>query len=217
MEIVSLKAEVREKTGKEYAKKIRNEGKLPAIIYGEGKESISLIVSKKDIEAILKSEHGANQILELSYGKKKETAIIYEIQHDYLGKEMLHVDFKRISMDKPVDITVRIVLKGEPVGVKVENGFLDFVTREVEISCLPNDIIDEIEVDVSELHAGQSIKLGDIQIDEEKYSLVTPPDTVIVTIEKERGEAKEEEEAEEEAVEEAEGGSKEETPSQEQG
>ncbi len=203
MEVVALKADLREKKGKEYAKKIRKEGKLPAVLYGEEKESVSLLVSRKDIENILKSEHGTNQILELQYGKDKETVIIYDIQYDYLGKDMLHVDFKRISMDKPVDIEVRIVLKGEPVGVKIENGFLDFVTREIEVSCLPKDIIDEIEIDVTNLHAGQSIKVEDIELDKEKYSILTPPDTVIVTIEKERGaEEAEEEEVEEEAGEE---------------
>ncbi len=198
MEHMEIKAELREKKGKELAKKLRAEGKLPAVIYGENKESVALTVSLDDIKAILKSKMGINTTLKLKYGKKTEDAMIYELQYDYLGRDIIHVDFKRVDLNKPVEITVPVHLKGTPIGVKQEGGFLDFITREIELMCLPKDIIEEIEVDVSELHAGQSLKVSDLDLGE-KYSLITDESVVIATIT--AAVEEEEEEVEEEEVE----------------
>ncbi len=202
MEHLEIKAELREKKGKELAKKLRAEGKLPAVIYGENKESVALTVSLDDVKAILKAKMGINTTLKLKYGKKTEDAMIYELQYDYLGRDIIHVDFKRVDLNRPVEITVPVHLKGTPIGVKQEGGFLDFITREIELMCLPKDIIEEIVVDVSELHAGQSLKVSDLDLDE-KYTLLTDESVVIATVttgvEEEEEEVEEEVEGEEKA------------------
>jgi large subunit ribosomal protein L25 len=197
-----ITAELREKTGKEISKQLRRENFVPAVLYGEKKDSIALSVKVDDIKEVLKSERGVNQPLRLKYGKKTEDAMIYELQHDYLGRDIIHIDFLRVDLDKPVDITVPIHLIGTPIGVKQEDGLLDFVTREIDLSCLPKDIINNIEVDISELHVGQSVKVQDIELDE-RYKIVTDSSVVIATVSSHVVEEVVEEEEVEETEEEA--------------
>ena len=196
MEHLEIKAELREKKGKELAKKLRAQGKLPAVLYGEGKDSVAIAVSLDDVKKVLRSKMGINTTLKLKYGKKVDDAMIYELQYDYLGREIIHVDFKRVDLNKPVEITVPIHLVGTPIGVKQEGGFLDFITREIDLICLPKDIIEEITVDVSELHAGQSLKVSDLDLDE-KYKLLTDESVVIATVTTKAEEEEVEEEEEE--------------------
>ena len=197
-----ITAELREKTGKEISKQLRRENFVPAVLYGEKKDSIALSVKVDDIKEVLKSERGVNQPLRLKYGKKTEDAMIYELQYDYLGRDIIHIDFLRVDLDKPVDITVPIHLIGTPIGVKQEDGLLDFVTRDIDLSCLPKDIINNIEVDISELHVGQSVKVQDIELDE-RYKIVTDSSVVIATVSSHVVEEVVEEEEVEETEEEA--------------
>lgn len=201
MELLELKAELREKTGKEISKKLRRADKLPAVLYGEKQESVVLTVVRKDIETLLRSEHGVNQPLKIVYGKGEATAMITDMQHDYLGRLLTHVDFKRVDLNKPVDISVMVVLTGESIGVKEEAGMLSLVTREIEISCLPQDILDQIEVDISGLHTGHSLKVSDLSLDTSKFKVLTDPSVVIALVEAEREEKEEVAEAETETAE----------------
>ncbi len=195
-----ITAELRKKTGKEIAKKLRKENFVPAVLYGNKEDSVALSVKIDDIKEVLKSERGVNQPLRLKYGRKTEDAMIYELQYDYLGRDIIHIDFLRVDLDKPVEITVPVILVGTPIGVKQEDGLLDFVTREVDLSCLPKDIINNIEIDISDLHTGQSIKVSDIELDE-RYKIHTDPSVVIATV---STHAAEEEKVEEEEIEEGE-------------
>jgi len=159
---ITVKAEKREIFGKNASRRLRKEGRLPAVLYGEGKFNFPLTLNKKDIIAILKSESGENTIFKIAFDSKMQDAMIKEIQVDPSDDELIHADLIQISMDKAIRVAVPILLRGEPVGVKTEGGFVDFMTREVDIECLPKDIPEHIEVDISSLHLHQSLKIADL-------------------------------------------------------
>jgi len=182
--VITLNAEPREKSGKNICKKYRKEKKIPAIIYGEHKENVMALVDLAEVKRVLKSEMGENAILELALGKTKENAMIKKLQLDYLQRDIIHIDFIRVDLDRPVEVDVHIVLQGEPIGVKQEGGLFEFPTRTVTVRCLPLKIPHEIKVDVSNLHAGHSIKVSDLEkIEGVEY--VTPANTVICLVARE--------------------------------
>ena len=156
---VTIKGEKRENFGKNASRRIRKEGKLPAILYGPNTDNVSLILNKKDFFNILKSESGENTIFKVEFDSDKRDVMIKALQQDVVSDEILHVDLIQIALDKVIRVMVPLVLTGEAVGVKTEGGFVDFVTREVEAECLPKDIPENIEVDISELHLNQSAKM----------------------------------------------------------
>lgn len=158
-----ISAEKREERGKNAARRIRREGRLPAILYGSENDSVSLILNKKDIFTILKSETGENTLFQVLFQEQKQDVMIKDYQQDVVTDEIQHVDLIRIALDKTIRVTVPVTLTGEAVGVKTEGGFVDFVTREIEVECLPNDIPEHIDVDISELHLNQSLKVEDLE------------------------------------------------------
>lgn len=201
-DLLHVNAESRQEVGKKIAKKLRKEGNIPAIIYGDHKESIPIALSLADVKSILKHEKGENTVLKIHRDDIQVDAMLKEIQYDYLGDSIIHVDFLRIDMNKPVDVNVPIEVTGEAIGVKVEDGFFDFMTREVRVKCLPSKIATKYVVDSSELHSGQSIKMEDLELGED-VQLMADPSTVICAVISKRGmdEIEEAEEGEEEAVE----------------
>ena len=167
-----IKAERREKFGKNASRVVRRAGRIPAILYGPGLDNVALTLDKKDMFSILKSETGENTLFVLSFDSEKKDAMIKELQINPVSDELLHVDLIQIVMDKMIRVAVPIVLIGEAVGVKTEGGFVDFSSREIEVECLPKDIPEKIEVDISELHLHQSVKVDEIS---------TPEGTVITS------------------------------------
>ena len=178
---VVIKSEQRQGLGSNAARRLRKQGFVPAVLYGESMESRPLVVSKKDIVQILKLESGENTIFKVAVDADMYDAMIKDLQVDPVTDELLHADLIRISMDKPVRVTVPIVHSGEPVGVKTEGGFVDFVTREVEVECLPRDIPESLSIDISELHIHQSIKAEGMAIPA-GVKLITEPATVLVLV-----------------------------------
>jgi large subunit ribosomal protein L25 len=158
-----IKGEKREVFGKNASRRIRIEDKVPAILYGADIPSIPLIVLKNDIIKILRSEAGENTIFKISFNSESQDAMIKELQTDPATDEIMHVDLVQIAMDKSIQVSVPVVPVGEAVGVKSEGGFVDFITREVEVQCLPKDIPENIEIDISDLHVHQSLKVEDIR------------------------------------------------------
>jgi len=194
----TIKAEKRESFGKNANRRLRKEGRIPAVLYGEGTRSVPLTLIKKDIIMIMKSESRENTIFKVVFDSKVQDAMIKELQVDPSSDELIHADLIHISMDKAIRVAVPFLLQGEPVGVKTEGGFVDFITREVEIECLPKDIPEHIKVDIGELHLHESLKIGDIAApDGVKY--MTDPATVVALI----GVPHKEEEVEAKPVEEA--------------
>ncbi|MGD9344275.1 MAG: 50S ribosomal protein L25 [Candidatus Aminicenantes bacterium] len=195
---IKIKGEMREAFGKNASRRLRQEGRVPANLYGAKAENVSLSLDKKDVFQILRSESGENTIFKISYDSKTRDVMIKEAQLSPVSGELLHVDLILISMDKEIRVTVPFILTGEAIGVKAEGGFVDFVTREVELECLPKAIPEHIEVDISELHLHQSVKLEDISLPE-GAKWVSDPETVIAMI---HAQAKEEVVVEEEELEE---------------
>jgi len=202
--VVTLNAESRHEVGKKIAKKLRKQGRIPAIIYGEHKESIPISLSVSDLKTILKSDTGENTVLRIHRDDMQVDAMLKEIQYDYLSDHIIHVDLIRIDLNKSVNINVPVLVQGEPIGVKVDGGIFDFMTRELKVRCLPTQIPREFVLDVSEMQTGQSIKVEDIEV-AEGIKIMSDPHTVICAVAARSGaeEAEEAAEGEEEEAAEA--------------
>ncbi len=180
--IITINAELRKEISKKARKDLRSQGKIPAVIYGITAESIPISVNLGDIKGIMKSENKDNSILRITQGDKaKFDAMIKQIQYDYLSDHIIHVDFIRIDLNKPVEVEVPMVLEGEPIGVKTEDGLLEFIHREILVRSLPTSIPKEIRVDVSGLHIGQSIKVENLPASD-AYQIISPANTVICAV-----------------------------------
>ena len=151
------------KFNKNHARRVRVEGKIPAVVYGAGIESAAVTVDPRVVTKILHSESGHNTIFDLNVeGATLVKAMIVDWQHEPIKGKLLHVDFKRIAMDKAMRVSVPVLLSGIPVGVKTAGGILDQIMREVEIECLPSDIPDHIDIDVSGLELYGAIHIADL-------------------------------------------------------
>ncbi len=158
-----LEANPREAGTKNHARRVRREGKIPAVVYGAGKEAMPVSVDPRHVLRILRSETGHNTIFDLAVsGGENAKAMIVDWQYEPIKGHLLHIDLKRIAMDKALRVSVPIVLQGVPAGVKTEGGILEQMLREVEIECLPGDIPSHIDVDVSELTFGKVLRVEDL-------------------------------------------------------
>ncbi|MGZ5513693.1 MAG: 50S ribosomal protein L25 [Candidatus Aminicenantales bacterium] len=178
---IVVKTEKRQGLGSNAARRLRAQGFVPAVLYGESMETQPLVLSKKDIVQILRLESGENTIFKVAVDADAYDAMIKEMQIDPSTDELLHVDLIRIAMDKPIRVTVPIVHHGEPFGVKTEGGFIDFVTREVEVECLPKDIPESLEIDISELHIHQAFKVEAMPVPA-GIKVLTDPNTALVLV-----------------------------------
>jgi large subunit ribosomal protein L25 len=189
-----LEATTRTRFGKNEAGRLRREGRVPSVLYGgvtgEGgtPEALPISVDPKALLRILHSQSGANTIITLALGSESPKVMLKEFQLDPVSRHLLHADFYRVAMDKPITVTVPIMLRGEAPGVKQQGGLLDFVHREIEIECLPADIPEHIDVDVSELMLNQSIRLRDI-LGSMKWTPVSDADLMLVHVVAQKAEA----------------------------
>ncbi len=177
---IQIKAERREKRGKGPARQLRREGMIPAVLYGPDVSEVTLAIRKKDVNRILKQ--GENVIFKLNDNEKTWDVMVKEVQADPVTDELYHVDLIQVAMNKPIRVFVPINPVGDPVGVKSEGGIADWMTREVEIECLPKNIPEAIEVDISALHVNQSLRVEDLT-PPEGVRIVTDSETVLVVIE----------------------------------
>ncbi|MCK4271167.1 50S ribosomal protein L25, partial [bacterium] len=168
--------------GKGPAKRLRAEGKIPAIFYGHGGESIPLTIDAKMFHNILHTHAAENIIFDVKIPGQKNPfkAIIREVQHHPVRGDILHLDFLHISMKKKLHVSVPIVLVGSPVGVSTKGGVLQHILHELEIECLPGEIPEHIEVDVTELDVGDSIHIRDLSL--EKLNILTEVQRSIATV-----------------------------------
>jgi large subunit ribosomal protein L25 len=179
---IIINAELREEISKKACKSLRAQGKIPAIVYGITSESIPIAVELSAIKNIMKSEKKENTILQIMQSNKvKSDAMIKEIQYDYLSDHIIHVDFIRIDLKKLVEVEIPVALFGEAIGVKTEDGLLEFISRNVHVRCLPTQIPKEIRVDVSALHVGQSIKVETL-VKTDAYEVISPANTVLCAV-----------------------------------
>ena len=180
----TLQAEKRDGRGKNEARRLRAAGRIPAVVYGTDKnKATEIAVDPKMLLRILHSEAGVNTLIGLEgaglAGGRK--VLVKEYQLDPIDHKLLHADFYAVAMDKMLTVTVPIVLKGEPKGVKQQGGIVDFVNREIEVQCLPSDIPEHIDIDISELMLHQGIRVRDLPKDG-KWKATSDPDLMIVHV-----------------------------------
>ena len=182
----TLEAVKRDGRGKNEARRLRVSGQVPAVVYGARKEGqapvgVPISVDPKEVLRILHSDSGANTLINLKFDGGESRVMVKEYQLDPVSHQLLHTDFYQLAMDKAIVVTVPIVLHGEPKGVKLQGGVLDFVTREIQVQCLPADIPEHIDIDASELMLNQSIRLRDVP-EHPKWKALNDPETMIVHV-----------------------------------
>ena len=204
MEKMVVDAEKRATFGKGANRKLRAKGLIPAVVYGEKKDSIPVAIDPKVLIQILRSDAGANTIFDLQVKGSNETenVMVKDYQLEPVEHSLLHADLIRVAMDHALTLSVQLELVGTPIGVKQDGGMLDFVSRSIEVSCLPSDIPEKIKVDVSHLEIGHLVRAGELQIPE-KVTLASDAGLVIAHVEAPKVE--EEPEVAEAVIEEAEG------------
>jgi large subunit ribosomal protein L25 len=182
-----LEASIRDSFGKNEARRTRRGGRVPAVLYGatgEGatKEAQPITVDPKALLRILHSESGANTLISLKLTGEHDTRVLVkDYQLDPVTHQVLHADFYRIAMDRALQVTIPVVVKGEPKGVKQQGGVLEFIRREIDIECLPGDIPENVEIDVSELMLHQGIRVRDIPADV-KWKAISEADMMLVHV-----------------------------------
>ena len=177
-EINLVEAQPRTERGKNEARRVRRSGRIPAVLYGAKKETLSLSVDPQQIARILTSESGHNTIFDLHVGEERTKAMIVDWQYEPIKGALLHIDLKRIAMDQRLKVSVPIMLKGEAAGVKQQGGILEQVLREVELECLPADIPSHIDADVSALVFGKLLRVSDLMHSGRVKFLTDPNQTV---------------------------------------
>ncbi len=180
--VQNVEADPREDFGKNAARRMRREGRIPAVVYGGGGPSIPVLVDPKKIQAVLHSESGQNAIFTLDIrGKAPARVMIRDWQVEPIHGGLLHVDLVRISRDAKLKVKVPIQVVGEPVGVKVQGGVFEFVLREAEVECLPDDIPEHFTIDVSELTIGRNLRVSDLPVSD-KLKLLTDTNRVVAHV-----------------------------------
>jgi large subunit ribosomal protein L25 len=174
-------AESRSESGKNANRRLREKGLIPGILYGAKKETLAVSVSPKEIGTILKSAAGANTLFDLDLGGQRRKVILKEYQREPLKGHILHADFYEVALDKMLEVKVHLELTGVPVGVKTQGGVLDFVTRELEVECLPADIPEKITIDVSHLELNRHFRVSELKLSD-KVTVLTEPDVVIAHV-----------------------------------
>ena len=180
---VTLEVTRREKTGKEVAKKLRAEGKVPAVVYGGHREPVAITVDRKAVsELVQKSEHGVRSVflLKMAGTDQQRHAMIKEITIDPISRKMKHIDFVRVVMDELVKVTIPVHVIGTALGVK-EGGLLDFQVRELHVECLPNAIPDSIDIDVTPLTGHDYYRIKDLKLPE-GVKVLDDPERVVVGV-----------------------------------
>lgn len=189
----SVAAKPREgKFNKNAARRVRAAGKIPAVVYGAAQASVAVEVDPKQILAILHSESGHNSIFDLDVaGHGKGKVMIVDWQYEPIKDTLLHVDLKRIALDKAMTVSVPVHLIGTPTGVKNEGGILDQVLREVEVECLPTEIPSHIDVDVTGLGLHGVVRVSDLPHDKvsKTFKFVTAEDATVAHVVAVRAEA----------------------------
>jgi large subunit ribosomal protein L25 len=180
LDTILLVAKRREERGKNATRRLRAQGLVPVTVYGGGEDAASTTIVKREFTALLRT-HGRNKILTLNYDGSTTPVKIADLQVDPIKGTLIHADLMRISLTEKTtfELTIRIV--GESDGVKTHGGIMDVVTHSLEIRCLPTDLPDGIEVDVTSLGVGDHISVKDLQVSD-KIEVLSDPDKVVVTI-----------------------------------
>jgi large subunit ribosomal protein L25 len=179
---IVVSATNRQDRGKNAARRLRRQGLVPGIVYGGKGENVAVAVDPKALQKVLRSEAGRNAILKLDIaGRGATNAILKGWQVDPIKETFLHADFYRIAMDVAIRVTVPIFVRGEARGVKVDGGILELITREIEVECLPGDIPERIEIDVTDLGLNGALRVSDLPAND-KVKVLEAADQVVVHV-----------------------------------
>lgn len=187
---LSLEVARREETGKGVARRLRQAGKVPAVVYGGHKEPVAITVDRKTVsELVQKSEHGIRSIflLKMSGSDQQRHAMIKELHINPVNRQMTHIDFVRVVMDEVVKVVVPVHVTGTSTGVKNGGGILEFQVRELHIECLPGQIPDSIDIDVSGLDVHDAIRISELKVPE-GVKVLDDEDRVVVSCQLPRAE-----------------------------
>ena len=177
---IKLSASKRETSGTTAAKALRKTGFIPAVVYGE-KGARSVSINAREIDVMLKHHTSENLIVDLSVDGDVIKALLREVQHEAIMGGLIHADFLEISMTKKMRVTIPLSLKGEPVGVSQQGGILEHLLRHIEVECLPGDLVESFEVDVTSMALGKTMMIRDIVLDA-KYTVLTAGDVAVATV-----------------------------------
>lgn len=179
---IVVNAQSRADRGKNAARRLRRQGLIPAVVYGGSGGTVAIAVDPKSLQRVLRSEAGRNAILKLDVADQgASNAILKSWQVDPIKENFLHADFYRIAMDVAIRVTVPVATTGEARGVKVDGGILELILREIEVECLPGDIPESIEVDVSDLGINGAIRVSGLPVSA-KVKVLEVPDQVVVHV-----------------------------------
>jgi large subunit ribosomal protein L25 len=182
MDIRELTIEKREGTGKAVVKRLRRAGRIPAILYGT-KSPVNVTVDPRDVFRLIHGHEGSTQLLKLSFADSGESrmAIIRELQFHPVSEDLIHVDLQEVAMDRTIQVTVAVHHVGDAIGVRETKGILEMILREVQVSCLPGAIPGVINADVSNLHIGDVLTVGDL-VAPEGVRILNDPNQAVVTV-----------------------------------
>src|SRR5947208_2321913 len=179
---IVVSAKNRDDRGKNAARRLRRSGMIPAVVYGGKGDNLAVAVDPKELKKVLRSEAGRNTILKLDIaGQGAASAILKDWQVDPIKEHFLHADFYRIAMDVAIRVTVPVHVTGEARGVKVDGGILELILREIEVECLPGDIPERIELDVSDLGLNGALRVSDLPASA-NVKILQAPDQVVVHV-----------------------------------
>lgn len=184
---LTLAVQKREESGKNVNRRVRRDGGIPAVVYGAGREAVSIRIDRTAIYDFFRKGGSETAVFLLRLGDSKQTrhAMIRDLQIDPIKREIIHIDFLRVLMDEKVKVSVPVEVRGEAYGVKNDGGVLDFVNREVEVESLPGDIPSEFIIDVTALHIGQHIEVSDLEVPD-NVEILDEPNKVILSISQSR-------------------------------
>lgn len=181
MQDLFVEALQRNEQGKNASRRLRDEGKIPAVVYGAATPPQALAVNPNDILQILHSEAGHNTIFRLNYGENSENVLIKDVQLDPVTGSMLHADFLTVAMDQEMTFSVPIEPRGTAAGVKA-GGIVDIVLREIEVQCLPSRVPDTLPIDVTELEIGDTLRVEDLRFETDQVEILSDAHLVVLSL-----------------------------------
>ncbi len=186
----------RELKGSANVRRMRRAGLIPGVIYGEGAKAREVSLPQHEFEQMLHRHAGEQMMVGIELDGKTESVLLKEVQHEALSGSVIHVDFQEVSLTKKLKVQISIELVGEAKGVKTQGGVLDHSLYSVEVECLPTDILEKIELDVSSLKMGDVLTVKDIKLDPSKYEIQDDEDIAVASVMAPRVEVESEEEEE---------------------
>ncbi len=181
MSDIVVTAEARPQRGKNEAKRLRARGRIPAVVYAPGKENVSVSVSPRELAVVFKTGAAENTLVDLELDGKKRKVILKDYQVHPVRPEFLHADFYEVALDKLIQVKVHVELQGVPVGVKTHGGMLEFITREILVSCLPLDIPKKFVLDISAMEINGEVRVSAVPMPPKVKSL-TDGDLIVAQV-----------------------------------